>query len=228
MVISMYSYVSNKQPWRFEFFEKSIASLLKTDFPKDTHIILSDDASTDPRVKQILCDIKSPKNCRFEFIFRKTNLTCDPNMCKTMRYAFTQTNGQYVVSADTDVLYHPLWLRKLIEAKESIGGNIKIAMVTCFDTKSHPIIGTHNKYVKEKKHCGGFCAFINREIFCSKGMQTEVWDWSYSSIAQRLGYKFFCTNKSWVQHQGKGKSAGGKSWDTAHNFVGLDYREDNE
>ena len=221
MVICFYTFVSNKQPWRYEFLERSLPLFLASDFPPNTHIIISDDCSTDSRVKPMLCAIKTPKNCRVEFIFRKANQGCDSQMVKTMRYGFAQTSEQCIVTADSDVLYHPLWMRKLIEAHESVKHE-RVAMVTCFDTKSHPVIGSYNDLVNEKKHCGGFCAFINREIFFNPSMKTESWDWQYSAIAQRLGYHFFCTKRSWVEHMGKGKSGNGKSWDTAKNFVGLD------
>lgn len=223
MVICYYTYVSNKQPWRFEFLERSLPTFLATDFPPNTHIIIADDCSSDERVKPMLCSIKTPKNCKVEFIFRKTNLTCDPQMTKTMRFGFSQTNDQYLVTCDADVIYNPAWIRKLIEAKESIGGNIKIAMVTCFDTKSHKKIGDFNDLLIEKKDLGGFCAFVNRDLICNKHLAIPAWDWSCCELAKASGYRFFCTRKSWVDHLGRGKSGHGKSWDVASNFVGMDY-----
>jgi glycosyltransferase involved in cell wall biosynthesis len=220
--------VSNKQPWRWEFFEKSMPTFLATDFPPDTSIVIADDCSTDPRVKEYLRGIKTPANCRIEFIFRKTNQTCDVNMRKTLTYGFSLTRDRYVITADSDALYNRLWIRKLIEARDSVNKPDHVAMITCFDTKSHKIIGDYNDLLVEKKDVGGFCALVNRDIFFNPSMKTECWDWQVCGIAKRLGYKFLCTKQSYVDHLGKGKSGEGKAWDTAKNFVGLDYEDNAE
>ena len=224
MYIAMYTYVQDSPGWafRYNFLERSLETFLKTDFPENTHIVISDDNSKDKRVKKLLCGIQEPKNTTIEFIFRDQRAGCDRNMVSTMRHCFSKTNDRFIITCDSDVLYNPQWVRKLIESKESMPKDAKIGMLTCFDTKSHKVIRSINDFVNEKKTVGGFCAFVNRDILMDPKLNLETWDWSFCAISKDKGYKFYCTKLSYVEHMGKGKSGEGKSWDVARNFVGLE------
>ena len=222
MYICLYTFVAagDAQDFRYRFMEKSIPSFLKSDFPPNTKIVISDDCSKDSRVRELLSKIEQPKNAEIEFIFRETRLGCDRNMVSTMRHALKQTKDQFIITADSDVLYNPQWINKLIEAKESVPKDIRLGMLTCFETKSHKVIGDFNELLYDKKTVGGFCAFVNRDLVMHERLNIEAWDHSVNSIGRDKGYKFLCTKVSYVQHMGKGKSGNGLSWDTGRNFVG--------
>jgi len=226
--ISMTVFVGRDQQNRAEWFERSIESFLNTDFPYDTNVLISDDASDHPIVDPILRQLEREKvpNLNIMVCRRYPKLTCDPNMIDTMKRCLTYSmNHKWVVTTDSDVLYNPQWLKRLLEAHSSLDPSMrdKLAMMTCFNAKSisdHKVIGVINDKVVEKNHCGGFCAIVPRRVLEHKRLSVAGWDWSVADLAKAEGWRFFCTSKSWVQHLGPGKSG---TFDQAEDFVGENY-----
>jgi len=228
MWISMTVFVGRDQPDRAKWFERSIESFLSTDFPHDTHVLISDDCSDHPIVDPILKQVEREKvpNLEVLVMHRYPKMTCDPNMIDTMRRCLAYSmNHKWVVTTDSDVLYNPRWLKKLVEAHSSMDPAVrdKMALLTCFNAVSisdHKVIGKVNDLVIEKNHCGGFCSIVPRRCLEHPQLQVAGWDWSLTDIARREKWRYFCTSKSWVQHLGPGKSG---TYDKAEDFVGEDY-----
>jgi GT2 family glycosyltransferase len=215
-------YISLTTYNRFEYLERSLQSLWKTDFPPDTHLVISDDNSTDIRVIELLASLAPPKNVDLDIIYNLVNVRCDANMVRTIKYCFSRSNDPYVITIDSDVLFNPQWLNKLLEGLDMVK-DIKVAGLSVFNTVFyHPIMSEYNDFLYEKSNLGGFCAALNRDIFMRQDLRVDQWDWSYVELANKEGYRWFCTRPSYVQHfgaHGKSSSLDGY-YDTADDFVG--------
>ncbi len=208
---------------RPEYLKQTLDSLLKCNFPLDTHLVISDDHSTDPDTINMLNSIHSTNNLDIQILRRPHTLRCDRNMVETMKYCFSKTDDKYLITIDSDVIFNKEWMNKLLQGYCSIPINIPIAGVTAFNvTETHPILNPNfNDLLFEKVNIGGFCAMINRDLLLDN-LRVDQWDWAYVDKAQSKGYRFFSLNKSYVQHIGQhGKSVGGNGYyDRALDFVG--------
>lgn len=206
---------------RFDVCETSINSLMKSDFPEDTHLIIADDCSSDNRVKMLLYAIsnKFHKNLTIKIIFRTQRFGCDRNMISTIKAAFEKSSDEYVVTIDSDAIYNPKWLKKLIEAKDSVSG--KIGMLSAYDSIWHKPKAPYNDLLNVKADVGGFACMVNRDLIMSPELKTESWDWSYIELCRKHDYLILGTKVSYVQHIGKhgAHSDGSDVYDHSETFV---------
>jgi glycosyltransferase involved in cell wall biosynthesis len=204
---------------RKEVLEKSLESLIKTDFPENSNLIISDDKSSPDVIDYISSMFKNPiKNLSIKLIFNNINVGCDRNMIRVIRDCFFESNDQFVITIDSDAIYNPKWIYKLLEAKESIKG--PIGMLGVFNTSSHGPGEFYNDYVVKKKSMGGFVVMLNKDLFFSKSLNTLSWDWSYVDICKNSSYGIFCTKNSYADHIGHiGVHSNGSNIDRASNFI---------
>ena len=206
---------------RFEVLQLSIHSLLRSSFPEGTHLLISDDCSSDKKAVEFLKIMSSVKinNLTIETIFREKRLGCDSNMVETIKSCFIKSNDPFVVTIDSDAIYNPQWLNKLIEAKNTVTD--KIGMLTIYDSNWHGSRGSYNDILNKKDDVGGFACMLNRDIFMSPEIKVTSWDWSYVNLCKKLNYLILSTKVSYAQHIGKSgeHSDGSSNWDHAENFV---------
>ena len=232
MVISLTTYIGQGvgpgPEKRFEFLKKSLETFFASDFPDNTVVHLLDDCSQSQEAVDYIMGLKAPEHVDLHIHRHEQNMGCDPTMVENIRRCFNERGDEFVLTADSDVIYHPGWIFKLLAAlSELLLMDKKIGMLSCFDTNNHPFKKTINNHIIEKHSLGGFCALLNRHLFLEKGLQTETWDWKFVDLCRDNGYGMYCTEPSWVQHMGCGKSAFGKSYDIAHNFVGEQVEQEN-
>lgn len=206
---------------RFDIFQESIISLLKCLFPEGTRLFIADDCSSDSRVKQLLYSISRTKrdNLIVDVMFRSKNTGCDPNMVDTIKTVFLKSGEQFVVTLDSDAIYNPQWLFKMIEARDSVKD--KIGMLSVYDSNFHVIDKPYNDLLNRKKDVGGFACMLNRDIFLSPDLRVFAWDWWYVDQCKKRDYAILCTKVSYAQHIGKHGTHldGTDKWDQAPNFV---------
>jgi glycosyltransferase involved in cell wall biosynthesis len=217
-VLSLTTFVKYGDDRRLGYAQESIATFLQTEWPKDTLVLVADDASTDPRVDAVLSKLEDVSNPSMMVYRYDVNVGCDHNMIRNMHKAFSLASEDYIVTCDSDVIYTPIWLKRLVDAREELQSK-RPGMVSVFNTLSHPGIETEGEYVR-KLSLGGFCATVERDLFYDPQMATETWDWKYVDVCRKHNRPFYSTEKSYVQHMGAGKSAHGLSWDTGIYFVG--------
>lgn len=197
--------------------------MLASSFLPDTKLVISEDCSSDSRIKPFLIEVaKTPiPNLSMELSFREVRVGCNPNMVSTIKYCFIKSEEQFIISIDSDTLYNPQWMVKMIEAKDSVK-NDKIGMLTVYDSTWHGIDKSYNDFLKTKHDLGGFACLLNKNLFMLPDLKVEAWDWSFGDICKKNNHLLLCTLKSYVQHIGKSgeHSDGSDNSDHANNFVG--------
>lgn len=204
---------------RLNILTLSLESLVQCEFPPDSHLIVSDDCSS-PDVQKFIKDTfsKPIKNLDVKLIFNKINVGCDRNMVRVIRECFLKSNDKFVISIDSDAIYNPRWIHKLLSAKEQIKENI--GMLGVFNTTNHSVVGDYNEDILIKESLGGFAVLLNKDVFLHPSLNFQSWDWSYVMLCGRLKYRIFCTKKSYAEHIGViGTHSEHGGGDQATNFI---------
>jgi len=206
---------------RLDILKTSLESLLKSDFPPDSHLIVSDDGSSKD-VKDYITESfeRTIPNLTVKIFLNKINVGCDLNMFRVIRECLFDTKDKYIVTIDSDAIYNPKWIRKLIEAKSQITDGIEIGMLGVFNTPNHPTIKDYNDSIVIKKSMGGFTVMLNRDIFLYRTLSAISWDWSYVGLCNKFKCGIFCTKKSYADHIGTvGFHTTSTSFDRAKDFI---------
>ena len=151
--------------------------------------------------------------------FRDQKLGCDKSMVENIRYCMKNTDDEYIITIDSDAIYNPGWIDKLISLKHELN---QIGAITVFNTKIHPFIHHIDSDLGIKANIGGFASLINRKIFEDE-IRIEAWDYSMGDYCRKYGLNLYCTIKSYVEHIGDvGFHSDGRRrfGDKALNFVG--------
>lgn len=205
---------------RYSYLLRSIKSLFNTNFDEPTNVYLFDDNSEDNRVKKLLESLGHKDNLKLHITYNKKNIGCDPNMLLSIKTAFDNTDKNFVITTDSDAIYHPDWYTNLrdrtLEVQEKIAG------VSTFNTPAHPTIADYNEHLVEKESLGGFALAISRELFSQIPLNQPSWDWTFTKIAQQQNLKMLCTKNSYADHIGVHgvHSTGEDEGDKAQNFLG--------
>lgn len=207
---------------RFDILQQCMKSLLSSSFPPGTNLFIVDDCSNDARVKEYLISIskQTVQNLSIELTFNQRRWGCNRNMVSTIRDCFRKISDQFVITIDSDAIYNPQWIIKLLEAKDSVKDD-KIGALTVYDSSWHKTNKEYNNFLKIKDDVGGFACMLNRDLFMLPELRVEAWDWAYCDLCKSKNYLILCTLKSYAQHIGKeGEHSYGNDWDHANNFVG--------
>lgn len=202
MIINMTSYN------RYEYLVPTIESLLRSDFPKGTILYITDDASNDIRVHTLLHGINPPKNLEVLYNFRERNVGVAINETDGAKHCFTLTEEDHIILINNDCIFNPLWIHKILEARESLGAR-NVGAVTAFNYEypskpkyGHRVLGWANQKVRIKDSCGALGAMIHRVPLHSLTDLSNGWDCRYVDKCKELGYGIYTTDKSYVQHIG--------------------------
>ena len=205
---------------RMQFLQPSLDSLLVSEFPPGSHLIVSDDCSSPDIQEYIRSRFNEPvKNLNVKLIMNKVNIGCDVNVVRAIREAFFSGGEQFVIVTDSDAIYNPKWILKLLEAKSQISE--EIGMIGVFNTQEHKQIEEYNENLIVKSSLGGLAVMLNRDVFMNQALMFRAWDWSYSYLCGRMKKRIFCTRNSYVEHIGDlgTHSTDGYSSSKAINFV---------
>lgn len=217
---------------RYEYLIESVSSLIETRFPEDTLLVINDDASCDRRVKELLKDLQriSIPNLSVLVRWRTENVGVTANATDGIKYCFDHTGDEFIVLTNSDAIYHPDWLLKLIEARDILTSKYKVGAITAFnmeykdkDPYGHQVIETLSNGLRRKKSLGGLGVMISRKPFCLMKTYENGWDCRFVDTCHEYGFELFATDVSYVQHIGHeglhSRSCG--EIDSADDFVGI-------
>ena len=210
--------------WRY--VRKSLPSLLASDLPESARVILVDDCSPDPRVAQFL-DFLAHRVTNVEVWRNPERL--GPN--KGQEYNIPRVwnafpDAPFVVCCDDDVIYHPMWLRRLIavyrEAAEIGLRGIFTALNVPFRPSFRSIrLPTSEVLLKERQAALNW--LVPRDVYEAVGPFRDVgiaYDTDYCNRMADLGLPVICLKPSYVQNIGyKGAYQCDDTY-TAEDFVG--------
>lgn len=227
-------YISMTTYNRYEYLWTSLESLLKSEFPPNSTLFISDDHSTDRNVIDLLKSIegRTIDGLNIEVLYRQMNVGVGINATEAARQCFASSKDDYIILTNSDAIYNPRWILELMKARENLiySGVNNIGAITAFnmeykdkDPYGHQVTGTTPSGVRVKKSCGGLGVMINRVPFFNTFITRNGWDCRFVDTCYLMNYGIYCTDKSYVQHIGvKGlHSRGNKIIDVAKDFVDI-------
>jgi hypothetical protein len=142
-------------------------------------------------------------------------------MCQAINKTFEVSKEPFVITIDSDVLYNRNWLDFMKKAYEEMVKNEKIASISAYDSKVHPVIGQYNEWLNIKSSIGGLCALLRQSAFKLFSNQYS-WDWEFVRACQAKEYLLLCSKVGLIQHIGKFgvHSTDGDMYDFSDTFVG--------
>lgn len=163
MIIVMTSYN------RPEYLKPCLESLGKSVFFEPTKLIITDDHSTDTKVKVILEEFKHRQitNLDVNVRYRSENLGCDLSVLESISNGFEQTDSDWLVVQDSDAIFNRLWLFALSATIKFFRtyGNFTHFAASVWHNRHAPIIQSEIGQYDIRFGLNGFNLLIHRHIF---------------------------------------------------------------
>ncbi|NWG39424.1 MAG: glycosyltransferase [Hydrogenophilaceae bacterium] len=199
---------AGEAPHDMDYITRSIPSLLASDLPDNIDIIIYDDCSPNPAIRDFLKSVARSDN-RLRIIFGEQNK--GPNLGQQDIYkqiVAEYSDAPFYLNADDDVVYHRQWLNKLRSAYEAcrqMGRNgvftaLHMPFRRHFETLS---AGGSRLYLKWKQPALNW--LIPRDLYEEVGPFRDegiAYDTVFSHWMRLKGYPIFCMSPSHVQNIG--------------------------
>ncbi len=211
---------------RHQILEQSLQSLSRCNFPLDSHLVITDDKSEDPKVLESINSFKERVKDKVdvEIRVREKRMQSWVNNVDNMKYCLSKTKDDYVICLESDGIYNKDFLFKFLECKASIKETEVIGVLSLFhcDRFKEYAKGIYNQLMNKKEYAGAFCTMFHRSVIfgiaVKKGFDCLAIDFC---IKHKL--LVLCSNKSYAQHIGVGHQSMNTPASlnsTAKNFVG--------
>ena len=200
---------------RAEYLKICLDTLFQTNlYDYDVTFLLQDDGSSDARVREL---IKQPRDAGYKIVrsfTAKGHNSWGAAFNKAMKKLLSIDKFDIIGSCDSDALFHPQWLDKMLKiclwARKNHRGHVlgPFSSFNSSDYKFHKILGTYkspygNYVVKERM--GALNYFYFTEDFLKLGFFPE--DKNDETLMterfKQLGVCNFCTETSYVEHVGQ-------------------------
>jgi hypothetical protein len=213
------------EAYDFEYIARSLPSLLRSDLPEGTEILLFDDASTDPRLKILLREVANDRRVR---LFTN-HVNKGPNKGQADAYAQVEAeypDAPYFINVDDDVVYNRRWLTRLLMARDELGSAGVSGVYTALNIpfrRSYATIRTRSSTYLLKWKQPALNWLIPREVydrtarFADEGI---AYDTVYSHWLRLRGLPIICVTPSYVQNVGTFGAYSRDKTTTAEDFIG--------
>jgi GT2 family glycosyltransferase len=192
----------------FRYIRRSLPSLLSSDLPEGARVIFVNDCSTDPRLEGFLAGLAA-RDPRVEVWTNPTNLGPDRGAeYNVPRVVARFPDAPYFMLCDDDVIYHPGWLRRLIQVYEEAKLIRLRGIFTALNVPFRPSfqsirLPTSEVLLKERQAALNW--LVPREVYEAVGpiRATGIaYDTEYCNRLAALGLPVICLKPSWVQNIG--------------------------
>jgi GT2 family glycosyltransferase len=208
------------------YIRRSLPSLLASQLPPAATVIFINDCSSNPAVECLLKELAA----RYSNVEIWTNpQRLGPN--RGQEYNFPRLvarfpNALYYLICDDDILYHPGWLQRLIQAYEEAKTVGLAGVFTAINLPARPALRTislptSQVILKERQPALNW--LVPREVYRQVGpfRHTGVaYDTDYCGRLAALGLPVICLKPSYVQNIGYHGAYQNSDLYTAHDFVG--------
>lgn len=193
---------------RQSILERSLISLSACNFPPNSHLVITDDKSSDPKVLKSIHIFKDKVKDKVdvEIRVREARLQSWVNNVDNMKYCFSKTKDEHIICLESDGIYNKDFLFKFNEFKLSCGKDAQIGMLSLFHFDKLKTIRDHNPYLREKEAVGAFCTMFHRRVIHGLSVK-RGFDWAAIEFCKRKGLKILCSHKSYAQHIGIGEGS---------------------
>lgn len=209
---------------RPEYLQKTINSILKSDYKMCKKCIIYDDGSSDNETKKIL-----EKYEKDFIVIKNKNKGIKHSFIDALRFIKNNTNCDYICTIDNDCLVNKDFIKKLYNTykKIKLENKLKYILLTGFNCTHngknsciHKIVNMKNGYA-EKTSCGGINLFFHKNLINN----IIIWwnknlDWGIVRELKKNNGKIFTTIPSVVQHIGtNGTWSKNDKYDFASDFI---------
>jgi hypothetical protein len=211
---------------RFGYIRRSLPSLLDSDLPAGTRIVIVDDRSEDPRLAKLLSALVS-RDSRVEIWTNPTRM--GPNMGQEYNVpllAARYPDSRFLVFCDDDVVYHPGWLGRTIQVAAEAQARGLDGVFTALNVpfrKAYDRVALPTSEVLLKERQAALNWVLPRSVYERVGPFKDAgiaYDTEYCNRMAALRIPVICLRPSWVQNIGYfGAYQSGTTF-TAPDFVG--------
>lgn len=191
---------------RPEYLKECLWSLERVEVPKDTTILLIDDASTDHQVKQIIYDFKNPYATVIRG-FSEVNSKISATLLAGYERLFNKYGCDIVINFDSDAIIRPDCITKLLELYQP---NTLLTGFHSTTENRHKVISEHDGYVI-KQSVGGINFCIDKDAynnFVKPALLETTPHGNWDNVASVKAGGVMCAVPSLVQHIGFNSSLG--------------------
>lgn len=194
---------------RPDYLKKTLKSVSQSNLPDGLSLYLIDDCSNHD-TKKIVQEFSIP-GCNITKIYNKCNRGMFYGLRKGFEF-FYNSDFDFIGNLDSDMVVKPFWMPVLLD----ILRENPQAIVTGFNTPSHPISASFDKY-DVKKSIGGANLIFNRNLFplIKKVLVNNDWDTSLSTIIGRKECIALASHPSVMEHIGHESMMGHRNVDKA-------------
>jgi len=211
---------------RYEYLEKTLETLSKTNFLPNTIIKIFDDCSTENKVIELLNNFNLiDNNVKLIKIFNKNNLGSKENYKRSI-ISFENDDIDYIVNLDSDCLLNKDWLIKLNQLINNFEHNIICSSFSCLYHHGNPF-----NYVKEIDDCyyerdtlNGLGVCFPKILIKEFKLETHKHFDEYlcKELKNKYNMRCICTKTSYIQHIGVyGVHSNPNTCDISTNFIGI-------
>jgi GT2 family glycosyltransferase len=199
---------AGREPHDFRYICRSLPSLLASDLPANARVVLIDDCSPNRRVVPFLVELAGSHD-NVEVWRNPERMGPD----RGQEYNFPRLverfpDAPYYVLCDDDVIYHPGWLRRLIQvAQEARAAGIN-GIFTALNTPAKPSyreVGLATSAVLLKERQMALNWLVPRDVYDAVGPFRATglaYDHDYGLRLKAAGFPVICLKPSYVQNIG--------------------------
>ena len=220
---------------RRTLLKQTIQSLAFTRYDGEIILVINDDCSPDTKIESSLC---VPENIKIIYRRNSRNKGHNINSIDGISYCFKKYQSDFVINLDSDTLFNPDWLEKMVTAHDEYT-YLAIATISGFNVnyKWHKEISDLDKKICLKNTVGGFGLLITKKFWSNYGNTIKeiiiknpkfCWDYQLCKLATKHNYLLLSLKESSLQHTGisTGIHTNVNLADFANNFVGIGVEED--
>jgi glycosyltransferase involved in cell wall biosynthesis len=210
----------------FRYSSRSLPSLLASDLPESARVIFVNDCSTDRRVDELLETLaRAHKNV--EIWTNPERMGPDRGQaynfpCLVERFP----DAPYYLLCDDDIIYHPAWLKRLVQVYEEARANGLVGVFTALNVRYRPSfrsVALPSSEVLLKERQAALNWLLPREVYERVGPFRDTgvaYDTDYCDRMAALGIPVVCMKPSYVQNIGYHGAYQNSDEYTAEDFVG--------
>lgn len=189
------------------YLKQTLDSLVQTILPEFTTILMIDDASTSEETRRLFDEFEMPK-IRVIKVRNLTNKGIADNLKWGWNY-FMNNGFDIFVNVDSDVIFKPDWLIKLLLLREKCPNEI-ISGFQIQNSAAVNIIHEEND-CRVTNFCGGINLMFdhgNYHLVMECLEKNEMWDFTLAEKMHELKRYYITTKPSVLQHIGLNSSIG--------------------
>ncbi|MEW6536570.1 MAG: glycosyltransferase [Candidatus Auribacterota bacterium] len=210
----------------FNYISRSLPSLLASDLPDNTDILVFDDCSPNEKIKPFLESL-ARQDKRLKLFFHSANVGPNKGQERAVGYLLEHyPDAPFFVSVDDDIIYHNQWLRRLMTARtelNALGINGIFTALNIAYRPSHASVKTQSGTYLLKWRQPSLNWLIPAEVVQTVGNFKDegiAFDTVYFHHLRLYQFPHICLKPSYVQNIG---TFGAYSQDTttaSDDFVG--------